>query len=193
MIENAHARSNEERPGQQHLGSVMIQADLCKANLRLIRLGLAAAKFSLRSCMHGLASQILERVALHIETPSNCTSIGHLCLQYSALRMMLVRSNPFSLSTGLIDSYQSWQQNRLDLAEHFFAKMDLTQGKSTPAVAEGLVDLLFEIGKSLLDQGCPDIAVIWLERAQQLLESHDIERLSSDASELRLNILHTYG
>lgn len=180
----------------------MIRADLRKGNLRMIRLGLATAKLSLRSCMHELASQILERVALHIEKPSKCDVRGRrpdevepsrLRLRYSSLRMTLVRINPFLLFTRLIHSHQSWQQNRLDLAEHFFARIDLTQGQSISAVAEGLGDLLFEIGKSLFDRGCYDMAIVWLERAHRLLENQDMGCLSSDASELRLNILHTYG
>jgi Meiosis protein SPO22/ZIP4 like len=177
-------------------------ADLSKGNERLIRVGLAAAKLSLSSCMHDLASRILGRVAVYLEKSSKCASPGrragevslsHLHLQYSTLRMTLVRPNPFMLTMTLTDSSQSWQQNRLDLAEHFFAMVDLTHFNSAPADAEILIDLLFEIGKYLFDQGCCDMAVMWLERAHQLLESQDVERLSSDAGELRLNVLHTYG
>lgn len=91
------------------------------------------------------------------------------------------------------DRWQSWQQGRLDLAEHFFATMDLTHARSTASVAEDRVDLFFEIGKSLLDKGCYDMAVVWLKRASKLLQDQNLESLSSDAGELRLNLLHTYG
>ena len=93
----------------------------------------------------------------------------------------------------LTDSQQSWQQNRLDLAEHFFATIDPTQCRCAPTVTEDIVDLLFEIGKGLLDRGCSNNAITWLERAYHLLESQDIDRLSPDAGELRLNVMCTYG
>jgi Meiosis protein SPO22/ZIP4 like len=91
------------------------------------------------------------------------------------------------------DSYQSWKQDRLDLAEHFFAMIDLAHARRTSAVAEEMVDLFFEIGKSLFDKGCCDMAMVWLRRALELLKNQDLGSLSLEVSELRLNLLHTYG
>jgi Meiosis protein SPO22/ZIP4 like len=91
------------------------------------------------------------------------------------------------------DSYQSWQQDRLDLAEHFFDTMDFAQVRSTPAAMENMVDLLFEMGSSLLHKGCYDMAVVWLKRASELLQHQDLEGLSPDAGELKMKLLHTYG
>lgn len=91
------------------------------------------------------------------------------------------------------DSCQSWQQDRLDLTEHFFTTVDLGQLRSTPTITEDMVDLLFHIGRDLLSRGSHDMAVVWLKRASRLLENQDIECLSSDAGELRLNLLHTSG
>ncbi len=71
--------------------------------------------------------------------------------------------------------------------------MDFGQLRSTPAVAEDMVDLFFQIGRDLLVKGSHDIAILWLRRASGLLENQDIECLSSDAGELRLNLLHTSG
>ena len=88
---------------------------------------------------------------------------------------------------------QSWQQNRLDLAEHFFAMIDKAQLRTASAVAEDMMDLFFEIGKFLLDGGCCDMAVVWLKRAFEILQDQDLESLSSDVGELTLNLLHTYG
>jgi Meiosis protein SPO22/ZIP4 like len=91
------------------------------------------------------------------------------------------------------DSCQSWQQDRLDLAEHFFATVDFEKLRSTPAAVENMVDLLFEIGSSLLHKGCCDMAVVWLRRARELLEHQDLQGLSLDAGEMRMNLLHTHG
>lgn len=88
---------------------------------------------------------------------------------------------------------QSWHQDRLDLAEHFFARMESTRTERTSAVAEDMVDLFLEIGRGLLDKGCANISTIWLKRAFELLQYQQLEALSPDAGELRLNLLHTYG
>jgi len=56
-----------------------------------------------------------------------------------------------------------------------------------------MVDLLFEIGSSLLHKGCCDTAVVWLKRARELLEHQPLEGLSLDAGEMRMNLLHTSG
>lgn len=91
------------------------------------------------------------------------------------------------------DSCQSWQQDRLDLTEHFLTNVDFEQLRCAPAVAEDMVDLFFQIGRNLLSSGSHDMAVLWLKRASQLLGNQDIECLSSDAGQLRLNLLHTSG
>lgn len=71
--------------------------------------------------------------------------------------------------------------------------MDMEHVRSTSSIAEDLVDLFFEIGKSLFDTECCDMAVVWLKRALELLRNQNFERLSADVNELRLNLLHTYG
>jgi Meiosis protein SPO22/ZIP4 like len=91
------------------------------------------------------------------------------------------------------DDYQSWQQERLDLAEHFFSRIDASQLRNDVEAAEGIIDLSLEMGKSLSDKGCTDMAAVWLERAYSLLQGHSLENFSPDAEELRLNVLHTYG
>jgi Meiosis protein SPO22/ZIP4 like len=191
--------------------------DIPEGNPRLVRLGLASAKLCLRlstctlklasltaaDCKQDeLASQILERVAVYTEERSEGNSSNEkaansestqLVLEYSSLRMALVRAKAFLLSSKLTERCQSWQQKRLDLAEHFYAKMDLALTKCAPATAEDIIDLLFEIGKCLLDQRCCTTAILWLERAYRLLTSQHVGLLSQDAGELRLNLLHTFG
>jgi Meiosis protein SPO22/ZIP4 like len=81
----------------------------------------------------------------------------------------------------------------MDLAEHFFATTDTGQATSPSAIAEDVVDLFYEIGKCQLDKGRFDMAVKWLKRAFELLQNQEIGSLSPDVSELRLNVLHTYG
>ena len=77
--------------------------------------------------------------------------------------------------------------------EHFFAILDTEHLDKVPSIAEDLVELSYQIGKWLFERGKVDTACIWLERGAQILQSQNLDRLSSDSSELRLSLLHTYG
>ena len=86
---------------------------------------------------------------------------------------------------------QAWKQSRLDIAEHLFSKAELADSHLGPAPAESLADLLYEIGKDLLHKKQLESAVRWLERSLDVLGEQDLEKLSRDAGELRLSIMHS--
>jgi Meiosis protein SPO22/ZIP4 like len=144
---------------------------------------------------------MLERVALYVERSTKCSATeqspddeypSEKYLEYVCLRIALVRvTSPLRIQAP--DRCQSWQQDRLDLAEHFFSTADFARVRITPTTIENMVDLLLEIGSSLLHKGCCDMAVVWLRRARELLEKQHLEELSLDAGEMRMNLLHTYG
>jgi hypothetical protein len=60
-----------------------------------------------------------------------------------------------------------------------------------PHTAESLADVLYEMGKDLLESQQYPMAVKWLERAYEVLESQELDRLSMDASELRISIIQS--
>ena len=62
-----------------------------------------------------------------------------------------------------------------------------------PSEAECLADLLFEIGKDLQHRGEYGQAAKWLERSHNVLAAQELDRLSQDAAELRLSIMHFLG
>ena len=72
-----------------------------------------------------------------------------------------------------------------------FEKTAPLQQHADPATAERLADVLYEMGKDLLGKKQGEMAVRWLERAYDTLAEQDLERLSSDAGELRLSIMHS--
>ena len=88
---------------------------------------------------------------------------------------------------------QAWKQDRLDLAEHFFVKLDSMQFRRYPPIVEKLIDLILGIGTEQLNQKHSVIAVKWLGRAFNTLQDQSLDILSHDAGELRLHVLHTYG
>lgn len=60
-----------------------------------------------------------------------------------------------------------------------------------PHTAESLADVLYEMGKDLLGSQQYPMAVKWLERAFEVLEDQQLDRLSMDASELRISIIQS--
>lgn len=57
--------------------------------------------------------------------------------------------------------------------------------------AESLADVLYEIGKGLLGKQQYQMAVKWLDRAFEVLTGQELDRLSMDASELRISIIES--
>ncbi len=49
------------------------------------------------------------------------------------------------------------------------------------------------MGRELLKKQEHEMAVKWLERSYDALSSHSLERLSADAGDLRMSILHDLG
>jgi hypothetical protein len=70
-----------------------------------------------------------------------------------------------------------------------YTKASLSDRFLDPSTAESLADLLFEMGRDLLGKRQSDLAVKWLDRAFAVLNSQELDRLSSDASELRTSII----
>ncbi|KAM7204837.1 Meiosis protein SPO22/ZIP4 like domain containing protein [Rhypophila sp. PSN 637] len=90
----------------------------------------------------------------------------------------------FILRTAL-----SWIDKRPDVAEHMYTKAERLHKFLTPNYAEKLADVLFEIGKSFLVEKDFLSAVKWLERANEILNTQSLEKLSREGVELRLAIL----
>ena len=86
---------------------------------------------------------------------------------------------------------QAWQQDRLDLADHFFAKLQAQVARPTAADTLNFVELSFEIGRDCLGKRLDGAAVKWLGRAAGFFQTHDI--VGPDAENLQLNVLHTYA
>lgn len=88
---------------------------------------------------------------------------------------------------------QAWRQDRMDTAEHMFSKSKQINWALTPSAAENLADLLYEMGKDLLEKRNYELAVRWLERAYDVIGEQELEMLSPEAGELRLSIMQGIG
>ncbi|KAI0161279.1 SPO22-domain-containing protein [Xylariaceae sp. FL1272] len=82
----------------------------------------------------------------------------------------------------------SWKQDRMDVAEHLYNTIKKSMENGDIASVEKLSDALFEIGKHLAGKKNYPLAVKWLERSYEWINSRDIELLSRDTIELRLAV-----
>lgn len=134
-----------------------------------------------------LALKVLERAAV-LQGTASTRSIH--ATKYLLLRLDLVRSVCHDWSS-LTDCPQAWQQDRLDLADHFFAKLQAQDARPTAADTLDCVELSFEIGRDCLEKRLDEAAVKWLGRAAGFFQMHD--SVGPDAENLQLNVLHTYA
>ena len=86
---------------------------------------------------------------------------------------------------------QAWHQKQFDIVEHMYKSAQSAQRRFDPSTAESLADVLYEMGKSLLNTYQYPLAVKWLDRALGILADQELEKLSMDASELRISIIQS--
>ena len=152
---------------------------------RAIKNALKTVRECLNAELLDLAQRVLEIAAGRheslifnpaYENPGDHKQYAPLSLEFYSLRLAL-----------------AWRQGRLDLAEHFYTKINTFELQSCGMATENLLDLLFEIAKQHLNHKRQEAAVKWLARAQKLFDTVDLADLSPDASDLRMIVLHTYA
>ncbi|EGR47977.1 uncharacterized protein TRIREDRAFT_62938, partial [Trichoderma reesei QM6a] len=82
----------------------------------------------------------------------------------------------------------SWKEDRLDVAEHMFGKIDALQPTLDSISAEIIADTLQHIGFDLASKGDHGMAVKWLKRAYNIINHQALDQLSAKGLELRLAI-----
>ncbi|RFU28018.1 hypothetical protein B7463_g8334, partial [Scytalidium lignicola] len=161
-----------------------IAQDLEKATsiVRLMKVGIKAAKNCLEKKQIDLTVKVLEKVAGYEHT-----------LQQSELENMLDKEVCERLSAEyfIIRTALAWQQNQLDIAEYMFKKSASYKRILDPDTAESLADTLYEIGKDLLIKKQYQLAAKWLDRALDIFNSQELDRLSIDSSELRISVIQS--
>ncbi|KAF2689190.1 SPO22-domain-containing protein [Lentithecium fluviatile CBS 122367] len=154
-----------------------------KTCIRLIKVALKAAKVCIESNELGSATKVLERAADYQEALSKGVVVDEAEEVEVGDRL---RVEYFAIRTTL-----AWRQDRMDTAEHMFTKCKQMTQSLTPATAENLADLFYDMGKTFLAKRKYEVAVRWLERAYDVLGEQDVELLSSEAGELRLSIMQS--
>ncbi|KAG9232181.1 meiosis protein SPO22/ZIP4 like-domain-containing protein [Amylocarpus encephaloides] len=151
--------------------------------LRLMKIGFKAAKCCLDREDVELAAKVLERLG-QLEH-----SLKEKLLELSAEhagKIQRLSSEYFVLRASL-----AWHQEQFDIVEHMYKNAQSTQRTFDPVTAENLADVLFEMGNKFLATQDYPMAVKWLDRSLEVLSGQELERLSMDASELRITIIQS--
>ncbi|KAF8863587.1 SPO22-domain-containing protein [Acephala macrosclerotiorum] len=150
---------------------------------RLMRIGLKAARSGLDRKKPELALKVLEKVGgyegllkkprseVGEEDRASCTN---MIAEYYVLRTAV-----------------AWQKGQFAIVEHLFGQSMSSQHLFDPYTAESLADVLYEMGKDLLGRKEYQLASKWLERAYDALNLQELDKLSTDASELRVSIVQS--
>lgn len=153
--------------------------------IHLLSLGLSAGRLCAEGMELVLGKGLLVKAAELIDTlqtsaAKSCRSkmgkhVTALEAEYLALRITLV-----SLSlriVSLTDMGKSAKENRLDLAEHMFQKIEGLQSHLDFGAIEGIAGTLREVGTNLLHRGDHEAAAKWLKRACGLTNIQDVSDL----------------
>ncbi|KAJ5505097.1 Meiosis specific protein SPO22 [Penicillium fimorum] len=125
-------------------------------SIRALDLALKAARICIMNQQRDIALNILSIAALRLES----IQPAHLGLDPTINRTLTTRYN-------LLRARLAWLQDRVDIAEHFFDKISLP-GLSDDE--EAVFETCFIIGDSALARRQFEIAVKWLQRANDRLE-----------------------
>ncbi|TGO23157.1 hypothetical protein BPAE_0142g00190 [Botrytis paeoniae] len=155
--------------------------------LRMMRVGIKTGKDCLDGQKIDYAVKVLEKLAgytgyseelLRTYESSGTSEEREVCARFTA--------EYFVLRTLL-----AWRQDDMQLAEHMFNKSMSSKELFDHTTTESLSDTLYEMGKALLENEQHALSVKWLERAYEVLSDDELDKLSADATELRISILQS--
>ncbi|TGO41094.1 hypothetical protein BHYA_0027g00390 [Botrytis hyacinthi] len=155
--------------------------------LRLMRVGIKAGRDCLNVQRIDYAVKVLEKLAGYTgyseELLRTCKSSGT-----SEERAACAR---FTAEYFVLRTLLAWRQDDMQLAEHMFNKSMSSKRLFDHATTESLSDTLYEMGKALLEEKQHALSIKWLERAYEVLSGDELDKLSADATELRISIIQT--
>ena len=160
---------------------------------RIFKIALKAVRCSLDNNDAELGAKILETCSRYVSAWDEATPIIQVAGSDSEDERILTRrlTSEFYLLRMVHAS-----RSRLDLAEHFFIKADLSGENNNVQqdVVEMAAEFCYDIGRSLKEQKRLTNSLSWLDRAYQLLQTDDPNAFPSVGSEdLRLAVVASYA
>ncbi|KAA8629884.1 hypothetical protein SMACR_04082 [Sordaria macrospora] len=147
----------------------------------VVKLALKAARDCVESSEFELATEVLQKAA---DYKSSLQDLASALPKEEVDEYNCLEVEYFITRTAL-----SWADNHIDVAEHMYTKSERLRQHLTPDYAERLSDVLYGIGKSLASRNDFPTATKWLQRANEVINTPNLEHLSREGLELRLAIL----
>jgi hypothetical protein len=158
--------------------------------VRIFKIALKASRCSLDHNDLDLAFKLLESCSKYVSAWDEATPVIRMadCECDDEGLLVLQLTSEFYLYRMVHAS----KTGRIDLAEHFFTKANITGDGRYPELLETAADLCFEIGRSQQHLKLLESALLWLERAYGLINGEDMDALSMENEDLRLAIAASF-
>ncbi|TGO66305.1 hypothetical protein BOTNAR_0064g00120 [Botryotinia narcissicola] len=155
--------------------------------LRLMRVGIKTGRDCLNDQKIDYAVKVLEKLAGYTRYSEE------LLRRYESSGISEERAAcaRFTAEYFVLRTLLAWRQDDMQLAEHMFNKSMSSKELFDHATTESLSDTLYEMGKALFEKKQHALSVKWLERAYEVLSGDELDKLSADATELRISIIQT--
>ncbi|OBT96970.1 hypothetical protein VE01_05545 [Pseudogymnoascus verrucosus] len=150
---------------------------------RLMKIALKAAKGCIDAKRLDFALKVLEKAAVYE---------GQLSMHDGTVKSSLEKSETYSQLQSeyyVVRTTLAWRQDKVEVAEHMYKKAALSDNTLDPDTAESLGDLLYEMGRDFFKKKQHELADKWLERASRIITGQEIDRLSTDATNLQTSII----
>jgi hypothetical protein len=179
LLDAAHSDSRRKKDASQ--------------TTRIFKIALKAVRCSLDNNDAELAAKILETGSRYVSAWDEATPIIQVAGGDSEDERILTRrlTSEFYLLRMVLAS-----RSRIDLAEHFFHKANVSghNDGQQQDVVEMAAEFCYDIGRSLKQEKRLTNCLSWLERAFQLLQTDDQNAFPSVESEdLRLTVVASYA
>jgi hypothetical protein len=162
-------------------------------SIRVLQTALKTAQICLgRDCLElalkalEISSEQVENI-LQTEPLIQISNENENMVEQKRLRAALV------MQYFLLRIFHAFKIDRLDLADHFFGKIELNGQQVSLRLREQAADLFYEIARSLAVHEKPDIALTWFERALTTLAALQPEDTSVEVAELSISVMISYG
>lgn len=162
--------------------------------VRLLKIALRTSRLCLNKDALELAIQALEICSQNVTESSEPPPL--LCITHTPNAEETEDEAYCKVLTGeyyLLRLMHAWKSNRLDLADHFFAKFDALKITKATELTVKKADLFDEIAKSLAKTKRLQYASKWSERAFLALEKCDEEATTQEVAELKLCVGVSFG
>lgn len=161
---------------------------------RIITVALRATRLCLDKNELDLAMIVLERCSQRIPDERDEDTLLQMAMDPSEDRETFETTiKDLTSEFYLLRLLHSWKSARLDLAEHYHAKVKLSRTSPTSNLAVKAADLFYEIARSLSKLSKPDDAVKWFERAWGVSDQVSPDHLSQEGAELLMSIGVSFG